>query len=195
MTEQQYKRASGAVFPVVMVILGYIVISMVMWAGTGSATFRTWIQLAAAVTGMIVSTIVFVTGKETKRCGVVMMSCYASCFLAASRMLSMFSPLKRISSVTTRADPKATRIKIINPSTRSDRPALSGLMNDMIRRISVTVIVTVFPPIISLIFKKAIEANKIGNAYVHVLTDVPTRLTTAYTIASILTMQCLCWII
>ncbi len=84
MTEQQYKRASGAVFPVVMVILGYIVISMVMWAGTGSATFRTWIQLAAAVTGMIVSTIVFVTGKETKRCGVVMMSCYAIVYAVVS---------------------------------------------------------------------------------------------------------------
>lgn len=30
MTEKQYKRASGAVFPVNMVILGYIAVSMVM---------------------------------------------------------------------------------------------------------------------------------------------------------------------
>lgn len=84
MTEKQYKRASGAVFPVNMVILGYIAVSMVMWANTSGGTWRTWIQLAASVIGLVVSVAVYVTCKETKKCGVIMMGCYAAVYVVVS---------------------------------------------------------------------------------------------------------------
>ncbi|MCM1038577.1 MAG: methyl-accepting chemotaxis protein [Ruminococcus sp.] len=84
MTEQQYKRASGAVFPVNVVILGYIAVSMLLWAVSKGATWRTWLQLAAAVIGLIVSIIVYVTGKETKKCGIIMMGCYAVVYAIVS---------------------------------------------------------------------------------------------------------------
>ncbi|MDE7199618.1 MAG: chemotaxis protein [Lachnospiraceae bacterium] len=73
MTEKQYKRANGAVFPIVMIILGYIALSMVLWAVSNLPTWRTWTQLGAAVAAMIVSVIVYLTGRATKRCGVILM--------------------------------------------------------------------------------------------------------------------------
>lgn len=73
MTEEQYKRANGAVFPIVMIILGYIALSMVLWAMSNPPTWRTWTQLGAAVAAMIVSVIAYLAGKTTKRCGVILM--------------------------------------------------------------------------------------------------------------------------
>ena len=49
MTEEQYKRANGAVFPIVMIILGYIALSMVLWVMSNTPTWRTGVQLVAAV--------------------------------------------------------------------------------------------------------------------------------------------------
>lgn len=73
MTEEQYKRANGAVFPIVMIILGYIAVSMVLWAMSNTPTWRTGAQLGAAVAAIIISVIAYVTGKTTKRCGVILM--------------------------------------------------------------------------------------------------------------------------
>lgn len=73
MTEEQYKRANGAVFPIVMIILGYIALSMVLWAVSNPPSWRTWVQLGAAVAAMIVSTIAYLAGKTTRRCGIILM--------------------------------------------------------------------------------------------------------------------------
>ena len=90
MTEEQYKRANGAVFPIVMIILGYIAVSMVLWAMSNTPTWRTGAQLCAAVAAMIISVIAYLTGKTTKRCGVMLMVSAAVvyavvCFLGTSR--------------------------------------------------------------------------------------------------------------
>ena len=81
MTEKQYKRANGAVFPIVMIILGYIALSMVLWAVSNQPTWRTWTQLGAAVAAMIVSVIVYLTGRATKRCGVILMASAAMVYV------------------------------------------------------------------------------------------------------------------
>lgn len=73
MTEQQYKRANGAVFPGVVIILGYIAVSMLLFAITSSPTWRTWLQFFSAVVGLIVSIAAYVIAKKTKECGVIMM--------------------------------------------------------------------------------------------------------------------------
>lgn len=73
MTEEQYRRANGAVFPIVMIILGYIAFSMVLWAMSNPPTWRTWMQLCAAVAAMIISVIAYLTGRMTRRCGVILM--------------------------------------------------------------------------------------------------------------------------
>ena len=89
MTEEQYKRANGAVFPIVMIILGYIALSMVLWAMSNQPTWRTWAQLGAAVAALAVSICAYLTGKTTKRCGVILMVSAAAvyavvCFLGTS---------------------------------------------------------------------------------------------------------------
>ncbi|MCM1086755.1 MAG: methyl-accepting chemotaxis protein [Muribaculaceae bacterium] len=73
MTERQYKRANGTVFPVLLIILGYIAVSMLLWANSAGATWRTWTQLVAAVIGIIVSIAAFVTARTKKICGIIML--------------------------------------------------------------------------------------------------------------------------
>lgn len=43
MTEEQYKRVNSAIYPVVVIILGYIAISMILWAVTNVGTWETWL--------------------------------------------------------------------------------------------------------------------------------------------------------
>lgn len=73
MTKEQYKKANGAVFPIIVIILGYIAVSMILWAMSNPPTWKTWTQLGATVAAVIVSTIAYLAGKETKRCGIIMM--------------------------------------------------------------------------------------------------------------------------
>lgn len=73
MTEEQYKRANGAVFPVIVVILGYIAITMILLITSNTATWRTWLQLISAVIGLIVAAASFIIYKTKKQCGVIMM--------------------------------------------------------------------------------------------------------------------------
>lgn len=73
MTEKQYKRANGVVFPIITIIVGYIAVSMVMWASSMGATWRTWLQLSVSVIALLIIVAAYVTGKKTKRCGVIML--------------------------------------------------------------------------------------------------------------------------
>lgn len=84
MTEEQYKRANGAVFPIIMIIYGYIALSMVMWAFSQGATWRTWLQLGVSILVMLVSTGAYFTGKTTKRCGVIIMVSAAAAYSVIS---------------------------------------------------------------------------------------------------------------
>ena len=81
MTTEQYKRANGTVFPVVIIILGYFVFSMVAWAMTGAATWKTYTQMIASILAMIVCIIIFATKRETKQCAVIMMGSAAVAYL------------------------------------------------------------------------------------------------------------------
>lgn len=80
MTEEQYKRANGAVFPIVMIILAYIAVSMVLWARSNQPTWRTWMQLGATIAAILISVIAYLTGRVTRRCGVIMMVSAAAAY-------------------------------------------------------------------------------------------------------------------
>ncbi|MCH5248786.1 MAG: chemotaxis protein [Lachnospiraceae bacterium] len=84
MTEEQYKRANSAVFPGIAVILGYIAISMILFAISSGATWKTWLQFVSATIGLIISIIAYVTAKRTKKCGIVMMVCGAAVYSVVS---------------------------------------------------------------------------------------------------------------
>lgn len=74
MTEEQYKRVNSAIYPVVVIILGYIAISMILWAVTNVGTWETWLQLISATAGILISTAAYITGRKKKSCGVIMMT-------------------------------------------------------------------------------------------------------------------------
>lgn len=84
MTEEQYKKANSAVFPVIMVILGYIAVSMLMWANSNGATWRTLVQLVVSVIALIIVIIAYAAGRKTKACGITMMACASMAYAAVS---------------------------------------------------------------------------------------------------------------
>lgn len=78
MTQEQLKRANKAVFPVLAVIMGYTALSLVAFLLMSSAeaiTWRSYLQLITAVGALIVSTVLFVTKKDTNFCGNGMLIC------------------------------------------------------------------------------------------------------------------------
>ncbi|MDE6516326.1 MAG: hypothetical protein K2L18_00535, partial [Acetatifactor sp.] len=75
MTKEQYVRANKVVFPIMVVILGYLLFAMgaLALAKPDSAGWYTYVELAAALVGLIIVVAAFLTKKDTKLCGVCMM--------------------------------------------------------------------------------------------------------------------------
>ena len=76
MTKEQYVRANKVVFPIMVVILGYLLFAMgaLALAKPDSAGWYTYVELAAALVGLIIVVAAFLTKKDTKLCGVCMMA-------------------------------------------------------------------------------------------------------------------------
>lgn len=80
MTEEQYKKANGAVFPILVIILGYIAVSMLMWANSAGGTWRTWTQLATSIVALLMVVVMYVSARNTKRCGIIMLLAAAASY-------------------------------------------------------------------------------------------------------------------
>lgn len=76
MTKEQYRRANKVVFPIMVLILGYLTLAMILLILTQSTStgWYTYVQLVASVIGLIVVVAVFLTKRDTKLCGVCMMA-------------------------------------------------------------------------------------------------------------------------
>ncbi|MCM1182824.1 MAG: methyl-accepting chemotaxis protein [Roseburia sp.] len=81
MTKEQYKRANGTVYPVVVIILVYFAFSMVAWAVSSGGTWRTYLQLGVSVVALILSTVIFFVRRDTKDCAVIMMGSAAIAYV------------------------------------------------------------------------------------------------------------------
>ena len=81
MTKEQYKRANGTVYPVVVIILAYFAFSMVAWAATNGGTWRTYLQLGSSVVALLISTVIYVAKRDTKDCAVVMLGSVAIAYV------------------------------------------------------------------------------------------------------------------
>ena len=66
MTRQQYKRATGVVYPVVMVVLLYIVVILFAAIATATTTVALLVQFTAALIAMVISTVAFIRLREVK---------------------------------------------------------------------------------------------------------------------------------
>ncbi len=81
MTEKQYRSANGAVYPVLMVILGYFILTLIAFMFTSGPTWKACLQLGADVAAVAVSTAVFLKMRETKLCAVVMLASGALAYM------------------------------------------------------------------------------------------------------------------
>ena len=71
MTKNQLKRANAVVYPVFVVIMGYVFLSLLAFLAfsePSAITWKTYMQIAGALVGIVVSTVLFVTKKDTKLC-------------------------------------------------------------------------------------------------------------------------------
>ncbi len=73
MTEAQYKRANATVYPVLVLILGYVVVSMIGEVITGESGPSTWVQLIASIVAIICATVFYLRKREKRICGIVLM--------------------------------------------------------------------------------------------------------------------------
>lgn len=73
MTQDQYRRANGRVYSVLLVILGYFFLTLIAFVATGSANWKTWVQMVVTVAALVACTASFLTKRDTKLCAVVNM--------------------------------------------------------------------------------------------------------------------------
>ena len=73
MTGAQYRRANSAVFPVMTIILGYVIVVLTIFVAVNGMNVGSLVQMGVSGLAIIVSTVFFITKRETKMCGIVMM--------------------------------------------------------------------------------------------------------------------------
>lgn len=76
MTKEQYRRADKVVFPVMLLILGYLLFAMALRVLTqpSAAGWNTYVEMFSSLVGLIVVVGMFIARKSTKICGVCMMA-------------------------------------------------------------------------------------------------------------------------
>ncbi len=79
MTKEQYRIANSKIFPVVMIILGYFLITFTLSIIAGNHTWKIWIQIGFTIFSILISILALVKNRETKACSIVLMG---SCALA-----------------------------------------------------------------------------------------------------------------
>ncbi len=79
MSKEQYKVANSKIFPVIMIILGYFLITFLLSILTGNSTWKVWIQIGFTVSAILVDIFALIKNRETKACSVALMG---SCALA-----------------------------------------------------------------------------------------------------------------
>ena len=74
MTEQQYKRASKVVLMAIVIVFGYIAVTVFAWLASNqdTSTWKGLVQAMAAVLVIIVSAVAHVTKSGTREGAVIM---------------------------------------------------------------------------------------------------------------------------
>ncbi|MDE7428422.1 MAG: hypothetical protein K2N00_03985 [Lachnospiraceae bacterium] len=82
MTKEQYRLANAKIFPVIMIILGYYLISFVLSALTEGGNIRLWIQMGGTIIAILLSIFALIKYRESKAGAVTMMSSCAVAYVA-----------------------------------------------------------------------------------------------------------------
>lgn len=81
MTKEQYRAANSKLFPVIMIILGYFLITFLLAALSGTSTWKIWIQIGVTVSSILVSIFALLKNRETKACSVGLMGSCAFAYV------------------------------------------------------------------------------------------------------------------
>ena len=68
MTKDQSKRANSVAYPVLLVIMGYVFLSLIAFIALTAPVLITWkayIQMLSALLGILISTFLFITKRDT----------------------------------------------------------------------------------------------------------------------------------
>lgn len=74
MTEKQYRSANGTVYSILMVVLGYFILTLVAFLFISELTWKVGLQLGVDVAAVAVSTTVYLKMRQTKTCAIVMLA-------------------------------------------------------------------------------------------------------------------------
>ena len=80
MTPKQYRQANGAIYPVILVILGYFVFTLLAFVLVSGGNLKVWAQLIASVSAIVISTVLFIAKRDTKACAVGFMASSAAAY-------------------------------------------------------------------------------------------------------------------
>lgn len=80
MTKEQYKRANGAVFPIITVIMCYLLLTLVAFLirVPGSATWKTYLQLVVSVVTLVAVIAAYVLKGTEKAGAIIILGCAAA---------------------------------------------------------------------------------------------------------------------
>lgn len=73
MTKEQYKAANSRIFPVIMIILGYFLITFMLSLLSARGTWKVWIQIGFTLSAILVDIFALIKNRETKACSVALM--------------------------------------------------------------------------------------------------------------------------
>lgn len=73
MSKEQYRTANSKIFPVIMIILGYYLITFLLAVRGGANTWRVWMQIGFTVSAIIIDIFALIKNRETKACSVALM--------------------------------------------------------------------------------------------------------------------------
>lgn len=79
MTKEQYRVANSKIFPVIMIILGYFLITFLLSIISGKGSWRVWVQIVLTLSSILVSIYALIKNRDTKACSITLMG---SCALA-----------------------------------------------------------------------------------------------------------------
>lgn len=74
MTASQFKRAHSTIYPILLIILGYVCLIMTGQMITAGAQWNYWIQIIVSAVAIVAATVIYIMKREEKICGVVMLS-------------------------------------------------------------------------------------------------------------------------
>lgn len=81
MTKEQYRAANSKLFPVIMIILGYFLITFLLAALSGTGTGRVWIQIGVTLFAILISIFALIKNRDTKACSVALMGSCAFAYV------------------------------------------------------------------------------------------------------------------